>query len=202
MNTNGNRTGIKYFSAVRIAYVAVFSALAYALYLLDFPLLPDVPFLKLDFSNMLVTVAGFALGPVSGVIVLVMKELLHALTLGQTMGIGELANVLLALPYVLVTAISYKKNKNVKTALISLGIGSVCQTAISFPISWLLTFPVYMQVFANMSWHDGMNFYLSVWYWGILFNVIKTVIISACVLVLYKHVSNLIKITNKKFGGN
>lgn len=200
LTPNKDKKG-NYFSAMRVAYVGVFCALSFVLYLLDFPLLPSVvPFLKFDFSNVLVTIAGFALGPVSAVIVLVIKELLHALTLGQTFFVGELANVLLTLPYVLITSLAYKKSKTIKTAVLSLSVGSVAQTAVSFPISWLITFPVYMQVFADMAWADGMAFYLSVWYWGILFNVIKTVIISACVLLLYKHVSNLIKFINKKFG--
>ena len=116
LTPNKDKKG-NYFSAMRVAYVGVFCALSFALYLLDFPLLPAVPFLKLDFSNVLVAIAGFALGPVSAVIVLVIKELLHALTLGQTFFVGELANVLLTLPYVLITSLAYKKSKTIKTAV-------------------------------------------------------------------------------------
>ena len=44
-----------------------------------------------------------------------------------------------------------------------------------------------------------MEFYLSVWYWAVLFNFVKTVMITAAVLLIYKPLSRLIKMTNEKF---
>lgn len=44
-----------------------------------------------------------------------------------------------------------------------------------------------------------MQYYLSVWYWAVLFNLIKTVLVTVAVVLLYKPLSRLIKITNAKF---
>jgi riboflavin transporter FmnP len=184
-----------YFTATRITYIGVFTALAYVLYLFDFSLLPAVSFLKLDFSNTFVMIAGFALGPVAGVIVGVLKELIHALTVSQTVGVGELANIIVMLPYILIPSIVYKKHKGIKAVLITLALGCLGQTLISIPVNYFINFPFYF----GFNWEAGMSFYISVWYWVVLFNLIKTVIISAAVMLLYKPLSNLIKLTNKKF---
>ncbi len=191
-----------YFTATRMAYLAVFTAIAYVLYMpfLEFPIIPAVPFLKVDFSNSFVMIAGFALGPVAGVVVGILKEILHALTFSQTVGVGEIANVLIMLPYVLIPSVIYKKRKGIKTVLITLAIGCLCQVIWSIPVNYLLTFPFFLIAYAGApDWAAGMDFYLSVWYWAVLFNFVKTVLITAAVLLIYKPLSRLIKLTNAKY---
>ena len=190
-----------YFTATRMAYMAVFTALAYILYMpwFEFYIIPAVPFLKVDFSNSFVLIAGFSLGPVAGVVVGILKEILHALTFSQTIGVGELANILIMLPFVLIPSIIYKKHKGIKSVLVSIAIGCACQIVWSIPVNYLLTFPFYMNLYAHYSWAEGMKFYLTVWYWAVLFNFVKTILISIVVMLLYKPLSRLIKITNEKF---
>jgi len=186
-----------YFTATRIAYIAIFTALAYVLYMpfLEFWIFPAVDFLKIDFSNVFVMIAGFSLGPVSAIIVGVLKEIFHALTFSQTVGVGELANIIVMLPYILIPSFVYKRHKGIKTVLITLAAGCLGQTLLCFPVNLWLNFPFYF----GFDWEAGMNFFWTVWYWVILFNLIKTVIISVAVMLLYKSVSRLIKLTNAKF---
>ena len=190
-----------YFTATRISYLAVFTALSFILRLpwLEFYIIPAVPFLKVDFSGVFVLIAGFSLGPVAGVVVSVLKELIYALSFSQSIGVGELANILIMLPYILIPTILYKKYKGIKAVLILVSIGCVAQVVWSIPVNYLLTFPFYMNLYAHMSWPKGMEFYLSVWYWAVLFNFVKTVMITVAVLLIYKPLSRLIKITNAKF---
>lgn len=190
-----------YFTATRMAYMAVFTALAYILYMpwFEFSLIPAVPFLKVDFSNAFVMIAGFSLGPVSGVVVGILKEILHALTFSQTIGVGELANILIMLPFILIPSIIYKRHKGIKTVLVSISIACVCQVIWSVPVNYVLTFPFYLNLYTHSSWADGMKYYLTVWYWAALFNLVKTILISVVVLLLYKPLSRLIKLTNEKF---
>ena len=185
-----------YFSSTRIAYMAVFTALAYILYMpwFEFYIIPAVSFLKVDFSNTFVMIAGFSLGPVAAVIVGVLKEILHALTFSSTVGIGELANIIVMLPYVLIPSIVYKWRKGIKSVLVLLAIGSIGQTLMSFPVNYVINFPFFLH-----SWEKGTSFFLEVWYWVILFNFVKTVLISIATMLLYKPLSRLIKLTNAKF---
>ncbi len=190
-----------YFTATRLAYMALFTAFAYVLYMpwLEFSLFPAVPFMKVDFSNTFVMITGFALGPVAGVIVGVLKEILHALTFSQTVGVGELANILIMLPYVLIPSIIYKYRKGIKWVILALLMGCLAQVAWSVPVNYTLTFPFYLNLYTHSSWASGMNFYLTVWYWAVLFNFIKSALITAAVMLLYKSISRLIKLTNDKF---
>ncbi len=191
-----------YFTATRIAYMAIFTAISYAIGLLDFSLMPGTPvsFLKLDFSNVFVMVGGFALGPVAGVVIAVLKELLHAITVGQTAFVGELANVLMVVPYMLVPALVYKKHKGIKTVIWTLALGCLAQCIISLPVNYLLTFPAFLSAFGG-TWEGGQQLFIDVWYWALLFNLVKTVIISVVVFILYKPLSNLIKFTHEKVNG-
>lgn len=198
--TKGKKGFSQYFTATRIAYLAVFTALAYILRMppFEFVIFPAVDFLKMDFSNTFVMIAGFALGPVSGIIVGVLKELLYALTFSQTVGIGELANILFIFAYAFLPSIIYIKHKGIKVVVLSLIGGCILQVVMSVPINYLLNFPFFFTMFGG-TWTDGMEFYLSVWYWAVLFNLIKAVLITVATLLLYKPLSRLIKATNAKF---
>lgn len=189
-----------YFTATRVAYLAVFTALAFILRLppFEFMIFPAVDFLKMDFSNTFVMIAGFALGPVAGVIVGVLKELLYGLSFSQTVGIGELANVLFILAYALLPSIIYKRHKGIKTVILSLIGGCLLQVIFSVPINYYLNFPFFFFAYGG-TWKGGMDFYLTVWYWAVLFNLIKAVLITVATLLLYKPLSRLIKATNAKF---
>ena len=191
----------EYFTATRIAYLAIFTALSFVLRLppFEFSIFPAVEFLKMDFSNTFVMIAGFALGPVSGIIVGVLKEIMYGLFFSQTVGIGELANILFIFAYALIPSVVYVKHKGIKTVIISLARGCLSQIVLSVPINYFISFPFYLNLYAKMSWAEGMEFFLSVWYWALLFNAIKAVLITAATLILYKPLSRLIKLTAAKF---
>ncbi|MDE6505566.1 MAG: ECF transporter S component [Clostridia bacterium] len=184
-----------YFTATRIAYLGVFTALAFALRLLQFSVLPAVPYLQLDFSDTFVMVCAYALGPVAGMICGVLKELIYGICFTKTAFVGELANVIIMLPLVLIPSVLYKKNKGIKSVIIAMSIACAVRVAWSFPVNWLLNFPV----FVGMNWETGMPMFLKVWYWAMLFNLIKTVALAVTTLLLYKPLSRLIKLTSEKF---
>ena len=188
----------EYFTATRIAYMAIFTALSYALRFLEFSLLPGTPiaFLKLDFSNVFPLLGGFALGPVAGITIGVLKELLW-IFFSTTYGVGEVANIVIMLPFVLIPSIAYKYRKGIKSVIVFTSIACIAQVIWSFPVNWLLNFPV----FVGFNWEFGMSFFMGnyVWGWVMLFNLIKSVSIAVIVLLIYKSISQLIKLTNDKF---
>ncbi|MCH5162666.1 MAG: ECF transporter S component [Clostridiales bacterium] len=196
----------QFFTARRMVYIATFIALSVALRFLSFPILPIVPFLKFDFSDVLVLICAYALGPVSGIITCVIKEMLAGID-GGTAFIGELANIITMLPFVLIPSIIYKKHKGRKSVIIWLSVACVIRTAWSFPVNWLLTFPIFFSKFIvpGSDWAAGMQFFIGefegmpMWFWATLFNLIKGVMLVVSILLLYKPVSRLIGIINRKF---
>ena len=82
------------FTAMRIAFMAIFVALSLSISLLSFSIFPTsvVFFLELDFGNVFILLISFLLGPIEGVVVCVLKESLRIFA-GSTGGVGELANM-------------------------------------------------------------------------------------------------------------
>ena len=96
-----------HFTAPRMAYMAIFTALAFVVTFLEFPIFPQASFLKFDFANVFFLIEGFMFGPVEAVVSIVLKELL-CFTKSSTGGVGEIANLLMSTAYVLVPSVAYR----------------------------------------------------------------------------------------------
>ena len=77
-------------SLTRLVSVAMLSAVALVLYLLEFPLLPAATYLKMDFSDIPAVFGGVLFGPAYGVLIELIKNLLEMLLkgFGTQMGFG------------------------------------------------------------------------------------------------------------------
>ena len=89
-----NRGTKKKVSMRKLTGTAMLSAIAYVLMFLDFsvPFMPS--FIKMDLSELPALIGSFAYGPVAGVIICLIKNVLH-LFITTTGGVGELSNFLL-----------------------------------------------------------------------------------------------------------
>ncbi len=129
----------------RIRYMTVtglLSAVAFILQFFEFPI-PLVPsFIKMDFSDLPELLGAFALGPVSGAIIALIKNVLH-LPLSQSGGVGELCNFLLGAGFAVPAGLVYKYNKTKKGAIIASFVGAFTMAALSFPINYFITYPFY-----------------------------------------------------------
>lgn len=183
-----------YFTAMRIAYISIFTAMSFALRFLDFSILPAVEFLKFDFSDIFVLISGYALGPIAGVIVGVMKEVIYGIFFTKTSFVGEVANIIILVPFVLLPSLIYKKHKGIKSVVFWIFVSCLMRTIWSFPVNYLLNFPV----FVGFNWDKGMSMFLKLWYWVMLFNLIKSIMLAVVVLLLYKSISRVIQMINNK----
>lgn len=97
---------------------AMLSAVALVLMLLEFPLLPAAPYLKMDFSDVPAVLAGVLFGPVYGVLTELLKNLLEMLIkgIGTQMGFGNLQNFLIGCSYVLPFTLIYRRGKKKEPA--------------------------------------------------------------------------------------
>ena len=133
---------MKKISTRAIVVTAIMSALAFALMLLEFSV-PFVPsFLKFDFSDLPAFIVSFALSPVAGVFVELIKNLLH-LPFSGTGGVGEIANFILGVAYVLPAGIIYKYRKTRAGAVLASIVGTLTAAAVSFPVNLYITYPFY-----------------------------------------------------------
>ena len=170
--------------------IAVFSALSYAVSFLEFPIFPAAGFLKLDFSAVFTLLAGFIYGPIGGVAVCAVKELLCFLTKSSTGGVGEIANFIVTTGFILLPTIVYYFHKGFKTVVWTLSVACVIEVALALFTNRFINFPLFMG--------DGaVNAFNSLWWYVLLFNLIKSVAICVLTILLYKRVSIFIKAVSK-----
>ena len=188
---------MKVFTTKNIAGMAVFSAISFLIYLIEIPIFAATPvsFLKLDLSNVFVMLAGFMYGPVPAIIVSLVKELLHILV-GTTGGVGEFANLIITAFYVLIPSLVYLKKKGLKVVIITLIIGCIIQSIISLLVNRFINFPFFLGSVPFVPTESSDAFYFSVWYYILIFNLIKSVVISVVTVLVYKKTSYLFKKIN------
>ena len=185
----------------RIASCAILTAMAVLLMYLEIPL-PFMPvFLKFDFSELPVLIGAFALGPVWGIVIELLKNLIH-LPVTQTQGIGELSNFITGVIYVGTAGLVYRKFLTKKGAAISMAIATVVLALIAVPINAFLTLPLYgsvmgfsMEAILGMSSSvnplvkDKISLLLAVF---VPFNLFKGIVVSTITFFVYKPISKLI----------
>lgn len=132
--------------AHRITVAAMLSAVAFALMFIEFPIPALVPsFIKMDISDLPELLAAFSLGPVYGVVVALMKNLLHILIKGTSSAyVGELCNFGLGAVFSLVAGLIYQRKKSRKSALIGSLVGAALMAAISVPLNYFIVYPAYV----------------------------------------------------------
>ena len=173
----------------QIVGVALFSALSFVVSLLEFPIFPAASFLKLDFSAVFVLLGGFMYGPLSGVIICALKELIRFIFGSSTGGVGEIANFLVIFSLIIVPTTVYRFKKGLPVVIITLIIGVLCMTGTALISNRFIMFPLYMGGGAAAAFNSR-------WYYIIFFNLIKGVAVSAIVFLLYKRLSALFKKIN------
>ncbi len=185
--------------------IAMLGAVATVLMLFEFPLPFLAPsFYELDFSEVPVLIGSFAMGPLAGVLIELLKILLNFILNGTiTAGVGELANFLMGCAFVVPAGVIYRKHKTKKHAVAGMIAGTVCMVAASAVLNAYFLLPAYgkafgmsIDVFVGMGHeiipaiNDLLTFSL---FCVVPFNFIKGVVVSLLTLVLYKHISRLLK---------
>lgn len=182
----GGKTALKkMFSAKRIALMAIFTALSFVVSLLEFPVFPQAEFLKLDFGNVFILLIGFLLGPVEGMIVLVLKELLY-IPMGGTGGVGQLANILVTASFILVPSVTYRFRKGLKIVIPALLVGCVLASGTALLANRFILLPAFGIA-------DPAGMFKEVWGYILAFNLIKTASVSVIAVLLYKRLSVFLK---------
>jgi riboflavin transporter FmnP len=136
---------MKKFNVKALVSMGMLSSLAYVLMLLNFPIPPFPSFLKIDFSDLPALVAALIYGPVGGVIVEFLKNVLDYFTTGNETGvpIGHISNFVAGLLFILPTYFIYQKLKTKKGMTFALIIGTVTMAALMSLLNYFVFLPAY-----------------------------------------------------------
>ncbi|HCB95196.1 MAG TPA: ECF transporter S component, partial [Ruminococcus sp.] len=192
------------FTTRKMVLTAMMSAVAIVIYYLDFPV-PFMPgFIKLDLSNVISLVAGFSMGPVAGVTVCLIKNLVHLVIkgFGTTMGIGDIFDFVTSAVFALTAGLIYLKNKTRKGAVISCLIGVVVFTLISLPLNYFIVYPIYFKAYGGEQAILGAykairpetdSIFEALCIFNLPFTFVKGVLCALVTMVIYKPLSPIIK---------
>ena len=192
----------------RITSCAILSAMAAVLMYLELKpsllLLPFPDFLAFDFSEIPVLIGTFALGPVWGVVIELIKNLLHLPATG-TMGVGELSNFITGSIFILTAGLIYRKFRTKKGAAVSMAVATVVLAAASVPVNAFINLPFYeaamgftleavvgISAVVNPLVKDKISLLLAVF---VPFNLLKGTAVGIITFLVYKPISKLINKT-------
>ena len=184
-----------------LVFTAVFSAISVVLMYLEISI-PIVPsFIKFDFSDLPALVCSFAFGPLYGVLVCLLKNLLH-LFASQTAGVGELANFIMGAIFAFTAGTIYKYYKTRGGAVISSVSAAFAMGILSVPFNNFLIYPLYYKLGLAKEAILGMykailpsvdSIFAALCVFNLPFTICKGLIVSLIAFFIYKPLSPILK---------
>lgn len=187
-----------------IVQIGMLSAIAVVLMMFEVPL-PFAPsFYEIDFSEVPVLVGCFVMGPLAGAAIELIKILLNFVINGtMTAGVGEIANFIIGCALCVPAGIIYKKNRTRKGAVIGMASGTVLMVAAGCVMNAFVLLPVYAKAFgmpmeALVGMGSAVNSHITSLSTFVIFavapfNLLKGVLVSLIVLLIYKKISPIFK---------
>ena len=184
-----------------IAIFATLSIIFYLTFKFSLPIFPS--FLEINFSNLPILLGGFLLGPVEGMIIIIIRTII-VLPFSHTFFVGELADVIISSSIMLISSIIYFKNKTKKGAIYSLIFSNIVWVTVACLANYVILIPAYITLFFNgdinafmplLSVIPGVteyNYKIKYILFGNLpFNFLLSVTVNVCTYLVYKKLSIL-----------
>lgn len=198
-----NKTGaMRCASPKNLARIAILAALGFLImHIIHIPL-PFAPgFMDLDFGDVPALIGGFVMGPLAGVLVQLLKNLLKLLTT-STLGIGEISNFIVGASFVFAAAWMYRTKKTKKRAICAMLVGTLCMAIIATLSNAFFIFPAYAKAAGldlnalvdQLHVANGLvKDYPTLMLFSIFpFNLVKGGLQSLATFFLYKHISPIL----------
>lgn len=184
--------------------IAILGVISFVFMLLDFPLWFTPPFLKFDISDLPSLIGAFALGPMAGILIQLIKNVLKIFVAGtNTAVVGELANFVVGSVFAYSAGIIYYKEKSFKNAVIGLTVGVLAMTVVIALANYYVLIPFYSKAYGLplekiIAMTTAVNKYVVdlktlIIYAVIPFNLFKGVVTSLLTVALYKRISPILK---------
>lgn len=201
--TNRTQRRKKLLDARGIAQIGVLGAVAFILMMLEFPLWFAPGFYQLDLSELPVLIGSFAMGPLAGALIELVKVVLYFFLHGSsTLGVGDLANFIIGCALVVPAALVYGRRKTKRNAVVGMAVGTLVMTVVGSLINAFLLLPLYAGVFhlpmekliqmgtaVNPSISGLATFVL---FAVAPFNLVKGAVVSLLTALVYKKVSPIL----------
>lgn len=164
--------------------VGMLSGISFILMLLNFPLPWFPAFLQIDFSDVPALIAAITMGPVAGILVELVKNVLDWVYTGAPEGIpvGHMANFVTGILFILPAYFVYKKFPSVKGLMTGLMISTIVMSIGMAVLNYIAFLPMYTYLLGMPKFDMYETVVL-----GILpFNIVKGILMFVIVTMLYR----------------
>ena len=120
---------------------AMLGAVSYILAFAEIQVPLSPSFAKMDLSDLPALIGAFAFGPLCGVIVELIKNVMQAFS-SSTGGIGEIANFLMGSSFAVTAGLIYQRNKTKANAVIACLIGSIVMAVAAALTNYYILLPL------------------------------------------------------------
>ncbi len=175
----------------KLVFLGILSAVASVLmFFPHFPIFPPpANFLDVDFSDVPALLAALTINPFAGIIVVLVKNLIHVL-FTQTFAVGELSNLILGSVYSVAAGVlaryTFRKTDMKKKLFFVLPVSVVTVTVAAMLSNYFLVLPAYDFI---MHWGVGNEMYKFIIMWILPFNLIKSTLQAIVFYLLYRGVA-------------
>ncbi|MFJ8261352.1 ECF transporter S component [Rummeliibacillus sp. NPDC094406] len=184
----------------KMVSIGMLSSISFVLMIFNFPLPPFPSFLEVDFSDVPAIMAAITMGPVAGIVVEFIKNILNWFYVGSPTGVpvGQIANFTTGILFIMPVYFIYKRLSSAKGLTTGLVIGTLTMAVGMSVLNYYLFMPMY-NYFLNVPTETGIALRNSI-VTGILpFNIIKGIIITAIMLLLFSSLKKWIVKQRKQF---
>ncbi|KRN03653.1 ECF transporter S component [Holzapfeliella floricola] len=186
-------------SLQKIIVLALFGAVSLILMQFEFPIIPMFPYLKFDFSDIMVVIGGGLFGPVGAVLTAVIKVFLNFVLFGGNVVslIGMSSSLLASLAFALPLTVTLK-NDTTWNWIKSSGLSVLSLTVLLSVGNWLIFTPLYINLLNFNLGTSLVNYVLTA---IVPFNLVKGVILSITSVIVYRLVitklKRMLEVSNK-----
>ncbi len=179
--------------------MALFGAVSLILMQFEFPIIPMFPYLKFDFSDIMVVIGGGLFGPVGAVLTAVIKVFLNFVLFGGNVVslIGMSSSLLASLAFALPLTVTLK-NDTTWNWIKSSGLSVLSLTVLLSVGNWLIFTPLYINLLNFNLGTSLVNYVLTA---IVPFNLVKGVILSITSVIVYRLVitklKRMLEVSNK-----
>lgn len=181
----------------KMTTMALLCALSYlAMFISRFlpPLFAAFPFLKYDPKDAIIVIGGFLYGPMSAFVISLTVSLIEMVSVSGTHIVGCIMNIASTCAFACTASVIYTKFRSLKGGSVGLLLGTVCASAAMMILNYFLT-PLY----TGMPREAVAALLIP----AILpFNIIKSVLNSALVLLIYKPVVRILRTSGMTQAGD
>lgn len=131
----------------KLVMIALFGALATVVMMWKFPIPLAPSFYKFEFSEVITLLGAYILGPVSGVVIELIKCLLNLLIDGTTTAyVGEISNFVIGCSLIVPASILMRKMKGIKGLVLGGVVGIISVTVVAALLNYFVLIPAYVSV--------------------------------------------------------